>query len=111
MPSRGAAPRIYICNVATQPGETDGYTRRRPHAPAARTRAMPSPSCWQMTISTTDNLINLNTEWVSLPAPDEALDYQLFTGDLVESARPWRHDPHKLAQRLIELYEVLRTHS
>ncbi len=105
------APRIYVCNVATQPGETDGYSvtdhmrQLRLHTGDAFTIALANDNF------DSDNLINLNTEWVSLPAPDEALDYQIFTGDLVESARPWRHDPHRLAQRLIELYEELRTHN
>jgi hypothetical protein len=45
---------------------------------------------------------------VKLPAADEAIDYQLFTGDLVDPERPWRHDARKLAARLMQIYDQLQ---
>jgi hypothetical protein len=49
-----------------------------------------------------------NVQWVTLPAEDEAIDYRLFKADLTDAHYPWRHDPHKVAARVIEIYEVLR---
>jgi uncharacterized cofD-like protein len=103
-----AAPRIYICNVATQPGETDGYTvsehmrQLRRHVGDAFTTVLANdrydPNAASPFVG----------EWVQLPAPDEPLDYTLYTGDLVDPARPWRHDSHKLAARLMALYAELQ---
>ncbi len=105
------APRIYICNVATQPGETDGYTvsdhmhQLRLHTGDAFNVVLANDNF------TPDDPASVNSEWVRLPAAGEMLDYRLFTGDLLEPAHPWRHDPQKLARRLMELYEDLRPHS
>jgi uncharacterized cofD-like protein len=100
-----AAPHIYICNVVTQPGETDGYTvsdhmrKLREHAGDAFTVVLanenydiycpPSPT----------------TNWVTLPDPGETIDYTLHVGDVVDSAKPSRHDSDKLAARIMALYE------
>ena len=103
-----SAPRIYVCNVATQPGETDGYSvsdhmrQLRQHIGDAFNVVLANDNFEP------DNPSSLNSEWVRLPAPGEPLDYQLYTGDLLEPARPWRHDPQKLARRLVKLYDELR---
>jgi uncharacterized cofD-like protein len=102
-----SAPRIYICNVATQTGETDQFgvrehmVRLREHAGDAFPNVL------------ANDRYNLaqppagNAEWVQLPPPEAALDFRLFTGDVVDTARPWRHDAAKLAQRVIEVYAEL----
>lgn len=80
-------------DVATQPGETDGFGAQLLHAPSAparpgcihhssRQRCLPQPLGGQ--------------RWrgVGNPAPrDEALDYRLFTGDSVDSGIPNHHHP------------------
>ena len=48
------------------------------------------------------------TRWVTLPDPDEALDYTLHVGDVVDTAKPSRHDSDKLAARIMTLYEESR---
>lgn len=102
------APRIYICNVATQRGETDGYTvsdhmrQLRFHAGEAFTTVLANSNYDPSTPAP------FNGEWVRLPAPDEEYDYRLFTGDLIDSQRPWRHDARKLAARLMEVYGELQ---
>jgi uncharacterized cofD-like protein len=99
-------PRIYLCNVATQPGETDGYTvadhmrKLHEHAPGAFPMVLANanydPAVPPYTIG----------EWVTLPDSDPT-DYQLFTGDLVDNRRPWHHSPEKLAARLLAVYAEL----
>jgi uncharacterized cofD-like protein len=102
-----AAQRVYVCNVATQPGETDGYgvsdhmAQLRRHAGRAftvvlannRYDAVQPPSAYG--------------QWVTLPQEGATLDYRLFTGNLVDDATPWRHDADKLARRLMEVYRTL----
>lgn len=103
-----AAPRIYICNVATQPGETDGYSvsehmrQLRLHVGDAFTTVLANANTGG------EGAAPFVGEWVRLPAADEPLDYTLFTGDLVDMARPWRHDAKKLAARLMEVYAELQ---
>jgi 2-phospho-L-lactate transferase/gluconeogenesis factor (CofD/UPF0052 family) len=97
-----AAPRIYICNVATQPGDVSDHMRQlRRHVGDAFTTVLAND---QYDPDAPPPFIG---DWVRLPAPDEPLDYQLYTGDLVDAARPWRHDSHKLATRLMALYAEL----
>ena len=101
-----AAPRIYVCNVATQPGETDGYTvsdhmrQLRQHVGDAFTTVLANDN-FAYTIDTPSPFVG---DFVRLPAPDEPIAYQLYTGDLADSARPWRHDAKKLAARLMAVY-------
>ena len=105
------APKVYVCNVMTQPGETDGYSvsdhmrQLRHHIGDAFNVVLANDNFEP------DDPSSLNSEWVRLPAPDEPLDYKLHTGDLLEPANPWRHDPQKLTRRHIELYEELRPRS
>ncbi len=100
-------PRIYLCNVATQPGETDHYTvsdhmmQLRHHAGEAFTTVLANdhydPAHPPYTIG----------DWVTLPQPNETIPYRLFTGDLVDAKRPWHHNPQKLAARLMAVYTEL----
>lgn len=101
------APKIYLCNLVTQQGETDNFTvsdhmrQLRRHVGEA------------FTIVLANRNYDINKQpashslWVTLPAADETIDYQLFDGDLVDAERPWRHDPKKLATRLMAVYEEL----
>lgn len=101
------APHIYLCNVATQPGETDHYTvsehmrQLRLHAGEAF-RIVLANDKYDPTVPP-----SIYGQWVTLPPPDEVLDYTLFTGDLVDDHQPWRHSSAKLATRLMELYATL----
>jgi uncharacterized cofD-like protein len=114
------APSIYLCNVATQPGETDGYSvtdhmvQLQRHAGEAFTTVLANSNYDVHTPP------SLHGQWVTLPPGYEAqgqticddfegqpVEYRLFTGDLVDEHRPWRHDSEKLAARLMEVYHDL----
>lgn len=105
-----AAPRIYVCNITTQPGETDGFTvsehmrQLRAHVGEAFTTVLANDN-FGLPLETSSPFVG---NWVTLPAPDETLNYRLFTGDLVDTQRPWRHDAKKLAQRLMAVYSELQ---
>lgn len=96
------APKIYICNLATQPGETDNYSV----ADHVATLFQHIPTgCLDLVIAN-DNLSippdrgGGNTIYVQLTPPD---NLPMVTADLVDEARPWRHDGAKLAQAVIRL--------
>jgi uncharacterized cofD-like protein len=97
------AVRVYVCNVATQPGETDGYTVED-HVAALERHV--GPGLFPVVLA------NDNFRYVeSLPEGVEPVrwagglggSYVLRTADLVDPARPWRHDGEKLAEVLMEL--------
>lgn len=100
------APIVYVANVATQPGETDGYGLRE-HLGALRRHSGPSRIDW---VLANDNVsITLPREW-SVAAVRPELDGNgsqgspvLVTSDLIDEARPTRHDPAKLAQAVVSL--------
>lgn len=101
-------PRIYICNVATQSGETDHYgvsdhmTKLREHAGDAFPHVLANSNY------DTAHPPAGNAQWVLLPPRGEPLTYGLFTGDVVDDLRPWRHDADKLAEQIIQVYAELR---
>ena len=101
------APHIYLCNVATQPGETDHYTV----TDHMRQLQLHAGEAFRIVLANDhyDPLVppSIYGQWVTLPQPDEVLDYTLFTGDLVDDQQPWRHSSPKLAARLMELYATL----
>jgi uncharacterized cofD-like protein len=102
-----AAPRVFICNAATQAGETDGYSvtdhiyHLRKHVGSA----------FNAVLANDNHSVPLRGEWVTLPEAGTAVDYTLYTADLIDRQRPWRHDANKLAARLMEIYAELQPQS
>jgi uncharacterized cofD-like protein len=96
------ALKFYICNVATQAGETDGYTA----GDHARTIERHIGARFIDLIVCNNNFsVNLpgNIDWVQ---PETGLEGEFATyySDLVDVEYPWRHDSCKLAQAIIDLY-------
>ncbi len=96
---------VYVCNVATQAGETDGYTV------ADHVRAIEAhvgPGVFQTVIANnsypTKNA-GKHTHYVRPGTDDPILEqYQIHWADLTSAEQPWRHDPQKLAQALFAVY-------
>ncbi len=103
------AVRLYVCNVATEPGETDGFgvsdhmRHLRLHAGDAFTTVLANDNYLQQPAD------DSATEWVTLPESDEALDYRLFTGDIADDKIPRHHDPAKMAAQVMNIYRLLLT--
>ena len=126
------AVKVYVCNVATQPGETDGYgvaahvRAIREHlaagiglplpAPGARAPAAPGAAPFTHVLVNSNLAPDVPAAWgVTRPAvsPEErealaALGVAVLEADVVDAARPTRHDPHKLARALFTTYTALR---
>ncbi len=96
---------VYVCNVATQPGETEGFTVAE-HVLALEKHV--GRGVFKATLA--NNVYPIlnagdNTHYVP-PAPEhhEILQrYEIRYTDLTDSERPWRHDPQKLAGAIIQL--------
>jgi uncharacterized cofD-like protein len=101
------APKLYICNLATQPGETDNYTVADHVAAITRHLAL---GCLDFVLAN-DNLSlppergGGHTRFVPLVAPS---DVRLITADLADNDRPWRHDSTKLAAAVMEVLSTQR---
>lgn len=104
------AYRIYICNVATQPGETDGFTVAD-HVLAIERHV--GRGIFQAVLANntypTENA-GTNTHYVRpAPAHHEILQrYEVRYTDLIDPERPWRHDPQKLIKAIWQLNEQER---
>lgn len=100
-----AAPglKVYVCNVATQVGETQGYDVDA-HVRALQDHVGPDLFS---TVLANNTFIGpappgQGVEWVR-PPEHKPKNYRLVLRDLVDRQQPWRHDPHKLARALLEL--------
>ncbi|RUA15739.1 MAG: hypothetical protein DSY55_05670 [Clostridia bacterium] len=98
------ALKVYVCNIATQPGETDGYDVAD-HVRALAEHA--GRNMFQYVLA--NDMIPAApppggaSTWVGLPET-EASGYRLVTGALQNSEQPWRHDPQRMARALMSLY-------
>lgn len=98
--------KVYVCNVATEMGETEGYDV---NAHVRALQAHVGPGLFR-TVLANDTFIGpappgIGVQWVR-PPEQEPTDYRLIVRDLVDRQYPWRHDPAKLAQALVELINV-----
>ena len=97
------ALKVYVCNVATQVGETDGY------GAGDHLRVLEDhlgQRVFDIAIVNNNHMITLpaSVQWVSSEEGLDA-DYALYAADVVDTVRPWRHDAKKLAQTIIDLFE------
>lgn len=105
-----SALKIYVCNVATQPGETDGMDVGQ-HVQALDRHV--GPGLFPAVLvngNMSTNPGHPNVEPVAITYPDKA-GYQVIEADIVDPAAPWRHEHSKLADAIMLFYhsEVERT--
>jgi uncharacterized cofD-like protein len=97
---RTRAPIIYVCNVATQPGETDGFTVSD-HLQALERHI--GHGIVDVVLAN-DTFPPLNgssrTQYVPL-GPVERIP--LVARDLVDRQRPWRHNSDRLADAILSM--------
>jgi uncharacterized cofD-like protein len=103
------ALRVYVCNVATQPGETDGYSAGD-HVRAIDNHVGEGLFDY---VLVNDNLeVNEPANWnATMVAPRAEGSYRVWPADLVDAETAWRHDPRKLAQSLMAIYADYQRHS
>jgi uncharacterized cofD-like protein len=96
------ALKFYVCNVATQPGETDGYNCND-HVNTIYKHL--SSEIFDVIISnnTFDGQLPEGVEWVK-QSETEGLPCMIYSSNLVDPEKPWRHHSIRLAQVIIDLY-------
>ncbi len=98
--SRGL--KFFISNVATQPGETDGFNC----GDHVRSVEKVIGSGNFDIVICNDNCRGKLPKGVDYVCVDESLekDFAVYTGNLVDVENPWRHDSVKLANSIMDLY-------
>jgi len=95
------AEKIYVCNIATQPGETDFFTCYD------HIRALENHIGDELfnIILCNDNYKNDigSSEWVRAD-PKTLSDSRSYCADLVDDDHPWRHDSEKLSKIIMDLF-------
>ncbi len=98
------ALRLYVCNVATQVGETDFYTTRDHlvaidrHVQAGLVDIVLANNCLGLDFAHAPAGVGQQVEIEELESA------RLVAADMVDGAHPWRHASGKLAQTVIDVY-------
>jgi uncharacterized cofD-like protein len=96
------AAKFYICNVATQPGETEHFTCND-HVRTIEQHI--GGKVFDLMICNTNQqgILPKGIEWVKVN-PDEEMRVPVYRSDLVDSGNPSHHDSAKLARAVMDLY-------
>ena len=98
-----AATKIYVCNVATQRGETEGYSVAD-HVDALYRHTFPNVVDH---VVANDNLVELGSRFMGEPVTSNDTPLRHATlklADLIDPTHPVRHDSDKLARVVVDLY-------
>lgn len=98
-----SAPKVYVCNVATQPGETDGFDVGQHIGVLQRHVGRDLFPRVLANSNPLENQVLPHLKPVALHYPMDG-GYEVLAGDIVDDAAPWRHDSRKLAERLLQFY-------
>lgn len=96
------ATKIFVCNIATQSGETDTYSCYD-HVRALEEHV--GEDLFDIVLCN-DNYVGELDPSSQFVRVDERIlaDSRVYTADLVDDSYPWRHDSAKLSQVIINLY-------
>lgn len=101
-----SATIVYVCNIAQQPGETEGYTVAE-HVEALEKHIGKNVISTVLANNVFPNRKNEATHYVMLPPEGHPLweQYHFVLADLTEAEHPWRHDTAKLTAQLLKISE------
>ena len=113
--TNAAALKMYVCNVAGEPGQTIGFSVldhlevvRRYLGPSAIDLVLANDNFAYQPAAAVDShgaAVSLNLVEVAQPWRDTAV---CVLGDVIDSENPTRHDPAKLATAVAETYRDYR---
>ncbi|MBL7155692.1 MAG: YvcK family protein [Candidatus Omnitrophica bacterium] len=114
---RSKAVKIYVCNVMTQTGETDGY-KASDHVRAIINHTGKGIIDYEIinTAKIPQKLLERYEEESAYPVvPDEEeikkLGVKIVEANVINTKDYVRHDPHKLAKIIIDLLSAAKKHS
>jgi uncharacterized cofD-like protein len=94
------ALKVYIVNIATQPGETGSYGVSD-HIAVIEDHIGKGLFDVIVCNNRFEGILPNGVEWVRLD--ERASDYPIYAADLLDLEHPWRHDSDKLAKTLMDL--------
>jgi uncharacterized cofD-like protein len=102
------ALKLYMCNVATQHGETDGYSAAD-HVAAIQRHV--GKGIIEVVLA--NDRLDVDLRAAGAPAgvgelvrPGAVPGVRLVPADLIDVEHPWRHDSVKLAQAVMDVYQM-----
>ncbi|MCI0474689.1 MAG: YvcK family protein [Anaerolineales bacterium] len=101
-----SAVKIYVCNIATQPGETDDFTVED-HFDVLEQHV--GAGIFTHVLANDNDRVNFPDDSPSKmvrPRGDAARADALICADIVDEAKPWRHAPAKLANVILDWYNT-----
>lgn len=96
------AVKAYVCNIATQQGETDSYSCYD-HVRALEEHVGEDLFDIVLCNENYQGDLGRTSQWVRADERSRA-DARLYCADLIDEERSWRHDAVKLAQVLMDLF-------
>lgn len=99
----GRGLKVFVCNVATQPGETQNYTCGD-HVRALEEHGGGDLFDLIVANDTCHGDLPEGTQWVRVE-DDLDDDYLVHRSDLLDTDKPWRHDAMKLSKVLRDILE------
>ncbi len=94
--------KIFVCNVATQKGETDGYTCGD-HLKVIEEHIGANIFDIIVANDLAPEKFNENVEGVEVE-DDLRKKYAVYKNDLIDRDHPWRHDPQKVTRVIMDLF-------
>ena len=94
--------KVFVCNVATQPGETERYTcgdhihALEEHGGSGLVDLIVQNNSFN------GKLLN-NMQWVTIGKEHE-INYPIYEANLIDETEPWHHDSTKLGSVIMDLY-------
>ncbi|NOH04222.1 MAG: YvcK family protein [Chloroflexi bacterium] len=96
------AAKIYVCNIATQEGETDTFSTYD-HVRVLEGYVGDDLFDVILCNDNFDGALNSSSVWVRVDEKTRS-DERTYLTDLVNDAHPWRHDSVKLAQSIMDIF-------
>jgi uncharacterized cofD-like protein len=95
--------KVFVCNLTTQPGETDGFSVQD-HLQALENHAGEGLIDLMLMNNEFSSDLPEDVEWVKVDAEKKVMA-PAYASDLGGGENAWQHDPYKLAERLVALLE------
>ncbi len=94
--------KIFICNVATQIGETDGFTCGD-HLRVIEEHI--GTNIFDIIVANDIAPQKFNNKVEGVEVEDDLREkYAVYKNDLIDKDHPWRHDPEKITKVIMDLY-------
>lgn len=95
------AYKFYVCNVVTEPGETDNLSCED-HVNAIEKHSQSHLFDVVVCNNRFEGVLPQDVNWVKLKNNGNIKKY--YETDLIDPDNPWKHDSHKLARAVMDLY-------